>query len=81
MNVSVTFFPFLGISKIELARASAEVAHFLGHSAEIAQCHNRNWGLPPPSLQLKTRDSGRWNGKAGEEGESMLVLRFLFCSL
>lgn len=73
MNVS-SFFPFLGISEIELARASAEVAHFLGHSAEIAQGHNRNQGLPPPSLQLKARDSGRWVGKTGRKVRACLSL-------
>ena len=75
------FFPFLGISEIELARASAEVACFLGQSAETAQGHNRNWGLPPPPLQLKASDPGSWDGKAGEEGEIMPVLRLRFCSL
>lgn len=66
------FFPFLGISETELARASADVAHFLGHSAEVAQGCDGTWGLPPPSLQLKAGGTGRWVGKEGREVRARL---------
>ena len=82
MNPTVVFFLFWAYLRLSLPEQVLRLLIFWGivlrlHGVitETGVSHLR------PSSSRPEIDTGRWDGKAGEEGESVPVLRLRFCSL